>query len=228
MPILNPKPINLEQLQLAIPELCDMLQDDLQEQWLKIIENMIDDGSIDFQPKPLTKDQFLAAWKERGFVERSQFIAQLAPLFMSMGSKDINTMMRSLAATCILVRIDDAAIAVDLDDTEEVSACSIEISEFKRLLNWETREGYAIDIAVRNKISQRAQSGGRAKYKDHAKAKEFVQQEWMEHRLAYEGNKSAFARDYVRRVANEYSVKVTEKTLREVWLHTPVASNDAG
>jgi hypothetical protein len=99
MPILNPKPINLEQLQLAIPELCDMLQDDLQEQWLKIIENMIDDGSIDFQPKPLTKDQFLAAWKERGFVERSQFIAQLAPLFMSMGSKDINTMTQLLPLT---------------------------------------------------------------------------------------------------------------------------------
>lgn len=57
--------------------------------------------------------------------------------------------------------------------------------------------------------------------KQHAgrrEAKHFVVAEWETHRQAYNSNKSAFARDYVRRVLNEYNVRVTEKQLREVWL----------
>lgn len=75
---------------------------------------------------------------------------------------------------------------------------------------------------------KQASAGGYAKYKKHPTAKEFVQHEWLQHSEAYEGNKSAFARDYVRRVKNELDVTVTEKTLREVWLRTPVASKQAG
>ncbi|WP_454903342.1 hypothetical protein [Variovorax gossypii] len=49
-------------------------------------------------------------------------------------------------------------------------------------------------------------------------AKQFVTAEWQEHRSEYANNKSAFARDYVRRIKNEFDLKVTEKQLREVWL----------
>lgn len=49
-------------------------------------------------------------------------------------------------------------------------------------------------------------------------ARKFVKAEWAIHRVAYQGNKSAFARDYVRRVKNEFDLKITEKQLREVWL----------
>ncbi len=56
------------------------------------------------------------------------------------------------------------------------------------------------------------------KHAPHRKAKEFVRAEWGVHRSGYGDNKSAFARDYVRRVWNEMNVSVTEKQLREVWL----------
>lgn len=56
------------------------------------------------------------------------------------------------------------------------------------------------------------------KHAPHRKAREFVRAEWGLHRSNYDDNKSAFARDYVRRVWNEMSVSVTEKQLREVWL----------
>lgn len=52
----------------------------------------------------------------------------------------------------------------------------------------------------------------------HAKAKAFVQEEWTRYKGEYLGNKSAFTRDYVKRVLNELGVKVTEKQMREVWL----------
>lgn len=49
-------------------------------------------------------------------------------------------------------------------------------------------------------------------------AKAFVQREWEMHRAVYDNNKSAFARDYVKRVFNELDVNVTEKQMREIWL----------
>ena len=61
------------------------------------------------------------------------------------------------------------------------------------------------------------------------RARAFVLTEWKQHRSAYSGNKSAFARDYVRRIKHELGVSVTEKTIREVWLaDTPNAGKPAG
>ena len=57
--------------------------------------------------------------------------------------------------------------------------------------------------------------------KGHAKnhkARAFVESEWAKHRGEYSDNKSAFTRDYVKRVFNELDVSVTEKQMREVWL----------
>lgn len=69
---------------------------------------------------------------------------------------------------------------------------------------------------------------------NHA-AKSFVQSEWAKYENAYKGNKTAFARDYVPRVAQGFKdakgdpLKITEKQMREVWLaNTPSASKRAG
>lgn len=60
-------------------------------------------------------------------------------------------------------------------------------------------------------------------------ARDFVVREWTKNRQNYKNNKSDFARHYVRLVLNEFSVTVTEKQLREVWLKdTPAASKPAG
>ncbi len=61
------------------------------------------------------------------------------------------------------------------------------------------------------------------------KARDFVRTEWAMHKQAYQNNKTAFARDYSRRVKNEMETDVTEKTIREVWLtDTLPASKRAG
>ena len=78
-----------------------------------------------------------------------------------------------------------------------------------------------IDIVVSNTNSNKAL----IRHAPHRLAKSFVVEEWRLHRTAYENNKSAFSRDYVKRVLNEMDVHVTEKQMREVWLKdTPSAS----
>lgn len=49
-------------------------------------------------------------------------------------------------------------------------------------------------------------------------ARAWVIKEWKAHAASYGRNKSAFARDYARRVWNELQVKVTDRTIREDWL----------
>ena len=75
----------------------------------------------------------------------------------------------------------------------------------------------------------RARRAAMRKHGPTNQAKAFVTAEWARHRSAYNGNKSAFARDYVRRIHNEYHVSITEKQMREVWLKdTPPASKPDG
>lgn len=74
-----------------------------------------------------------------------------------------------------------------------------------------------------------ARKGAESKHAPHRAAREFVTREWVQHRAAYDGNKSAFSRDYVKRVLNEMKTKVTEKQMREVWLKdTPSAGIPSG
>lgn len=63
----------------------------------------------------------------------------------------------------------------------------------------------------------------------YAKAKTYIQSEWKAHCEEYKNNKSDFARTYSKLVLNQFGVKVTDKTIREVWLSdTPDAGIRAG
>jgi len=82
---------------------------------------------------------------------------------------------------------------------------------------------------AQEKISIRASKNAIKGHAIRNEAREFAKREWRAHSDSYDGNKSAFARYYVRRVKNEYNVDVTEKQMREVWLvDTPPASKPAG
>lgn len=63
-----------------------------------------------------------------------------------------------------------------------------------------------------------ARAGATKRHATNASARKFVETEWALHQTAYKNNKSAFARDYVRRLKNEFEVAITEKQMREVWL----------
>lgn len=87
-----------------------------------------------------------------------------------------------------------------------------------------TLPGY-VEFVRKNEAAFKAQM----RYVENEKARTFVQHEWATHRGAYNGNKSEFARIYVRRVANEFAVKISEKQMREIWLKdTRLASKPDG
>lgn len=67
--------------------------------------------------------------------------------------------------------------------------------------------------------------------KGHARTNEaraFVWEKWVAEKNDYDGNKTAFARDYVRIVANTFKTTsgapliITTKTICETWLKSPV------
>lgn len=79
------------------------------------------------------------------------------------------------------------------------------------------------------KASQLARNNATKRHAPGKIARDFVVKEWTRHSVEYSGKKSAFARDYAKRVFNEFQVRVTEKQLREVWLsNTPPAANRPG
>ena len=123
-------------------------------------------------------------------------------------------------------------------DSVERSMISYPRYKETSLLNMTHAMSQAIDLLSDKPISENlmqkqrsefARKGGLAKNLPKAKVKEFVINEWHLHKLEYKNNKSAFTRDYIRRVKNEFLVDVTDKTMREVWLtDTPAASKREG
>lgn len=83
--------------------------------------------------------------------------------------------------------------------------------------------------ALQAQISDRASKAAQKRHAKNDAARNFVISEWQRNCGAYDGNKTAFTRDYVRRVSNEFNAQVTEKTMREVWLkNTLSAGKQAG
>lgn len=79
----------------------------------------------------------------------------------------------------------------------------------------------AVYVAKSTAVKINAAAGGQAKQRRNQPAKEFILAEWAAHRDDYDNNKSEFARVYARLVLIDLGVKITEKTIRESWLHTP-------
>ena len=77
------------------------------------------------------------------------------------------------------------------------------------------RQGAALGRAL---LSDLAKELAQRRHKAGNDAKKWVQSEWEAHKADYNHNKSAFARDYVRRLRREREVDVKEKQLKEVWL----------
>lgn len=70
-----------------------------------------------------------------------------------------------------------------------------------------------------------ARSNASKAHEVNNKLKAFVQAEWQLHKDAFESNKSAFSRQYVRRLKKDYDYVVTEKQMREVWLKAPPSAS---
>lgn len=211
----------------AIPSLVADADSRLSADFLPKFVADLDAGLVAIQPTPMNGAQFLKAWSDFDTIERIGLFLQVADSARAALAEtpDFVPHIKAMAALGILVRIDDAAIAAWLDDVQGAMLCSADIERFRAHLEEPDRTLATIDVAVRMALANRASAGGKAKYETHNRAREFVAQEWATHRSAYGGNKSEFARHYVRRVFNEFGVSITEKTVREVWLaDTPTAS----
>ena len=184
-------------------------------------------GILAIEPVTLNATEFMSMWGGLDVAERVELFLQCigSALAAIRKAPEFVQFIKAFAAFATLARIDDARIAVGLGDFDEAMICSTEIERFRASLEAPDRATANMDIAVKMALSDRASSGGKAKYEKHNQAREFVVREWSEHRIAYGGNKSEFARHYVRRVLNEFGLNITEKTVREVWLtDTPPAS----
>ena len=71
---------------------------------------------------------------------------------------------------------------------------------------------------AKEKQRQIRREGGIAKHEEKARAKAFVLKEWALHKDAYEGNRTAFATDYISRIRHEMNIKVSIKTVSVNWL----------
>jgi hypothetical protein len=65
-------------------------------------------------------------------------------------------------------------------------------------------------------------------------ARNFIKNEWEKHKTSYNNNKSAFARSYVALIANQFKdakgdpLKITEDTIKEIWLKDPLSASKQG
>jgi hypothetical protein len=92
-----------------------------------------------------------------------------------------------------------------------------------------TRGGLAtelhLDEAGRTARSTVARKGADVRHADANEAKSWVQQQWKDHGERFKHNKTEFARHYVPLVKEQYSVEVSEKTIRETWLAPSAIEN---
>lgn len=73
-------------------------------------------------------------------------------------------------------------------------------------------------VSENNLKSTQAKQAANARYVKSRKLRMWVIAEWEKNKEGYTGNKSAFARDYVKRLKNEHDFNITERQLRESWL----------
>ena len=180
--------------------------------------------------KVLSNSQVISYWKDYDLPSRILIFLKMTAVdpMLVRESPEYGDFVRHLAAVAVLFRIDDAAKA-EIFDGRGLSECVADIEQIRPYLEPPAALFHAVDVAVKSALSEKSKKGGLAKYQKSNDARAFVVSEWGIHREAYNNNKSAFSRDYVRRLSFEFSVTVTEKTIREVWLvNTPSASKQAG
>ena len=162
------------------------------------------------------------AWRARVFLEILDNNA------MALEDPGLLQLVRGVAAICTIARIDDSALALFFDGNG-LDDAAIDVGFFHGRVKPPTALFSTISEAKRVALSDAATSKAAKLHAPRNNAKDWVRSEWIEKREAYGGNKSEFARHYARRIKNERSIDITEKTIRVVWLaDTPPAGKQAG
>lgn len=66
--------------------------------------------------------------------------------------------------------------------------------------------------------SKSAREAARALHEPHAKAKAYVRADWALHKEKFKGNRTAFAKNYVEVIQEEFQISVAQRTISADWL----------
>ena len=179
-------------------------------------------------PPPSVEDQAT----KKALVEAGE--QKITRLLMSTTTSDEAYMLaaKHLIRATIFKRLADAhKDALDhIQTTKEQTKYELRIQQ-EKTAHWRKKNALLPSLVRKDQ----ARRGALAKDKKASEVRRFVKSEWQLYKAQYNSNKSAFARDYAARLRNEFTdpkgepFKITEKTIREVWLrNTPDAGNQAG
>lgn len=204
----------------ALPLLSEFVCDFLAGGVYPVLKEAISAGKVDAQGMPPGTD-FQTMWKEYGLIERAKIFLELVEQHPpALTGDDLEWYVQHIAAVCVLISANDAAIAHCLDGSG-LDESAADVAWLHRHLTLQGHLSNLITKVKRKTLTERATDMATRRHADTNSARDWVRSEWHAYRDAYQGNKSAFARDYVRRVFNERGVQVTEKQMREVWLKDP-------
>ena len=218
--------VNIDELKEALSDIELQANEFLLSDFFPVLLDQVDAGhvALEFDPgrlEPLWREADMA-WRARIFLE---IIGNNA---MALEDPHLLQLVRGIAAICTIARIDDSALALFFDG-DGLDEAAMDVGFFHARVKPPTALLSMISQAKRVALSDAASFKAAKLHAPRNNAKNWVRSEWNEKREAYGGNKSEFARHYVRRIKNERSIDITEKTIREVWLaDTPSASKQAG
>lgn len=165
--------------------------------------------------------EFREVWKDYEMASKALvFLDLMQAVPLALHDPKTGDLPRKIAAIATLHRIDDCALG-SFDDGMGLDDAAADVERLRSSVIPSLATLAAINAAKRAAISERASEHAGKRHQKTNAARKWVMSEWQTHRSQYEDNKSAFTRDYVRRLRNEQDVVVTEKQLREVWLKDP-------
>lgn len=218
--------VNINELKAALSDIELQTNEFLCNDFFPTLVDQVDAGrvALDFDRGSLELH-----WREADMAWRARiFLEILENNAMALEDPGLLQLVRGIAAICTIARIDDSALALFFDGSG-LDEAAIDVGFFHGRVKLPTALFSTISQAKRVALSDAASSKAAKLHAPRNNAKNWVRSEWIEKHEAYGGNKSEFARHYARRIKNERSIEITEKTIREVWLaDTPAAGKQAG
>lgn len=148
-------------------------------------------------------DDFREIWKEYEFASKAMvFLDLIQAVPLVIHDPKAGQLPRRIAAIATLHRIDDCVLG-SLDDGIGLADAAADIERLRSSVVPSPATLAAISAAKQSAISERASEHAGKRHQKTNAARKWIVTEWQMYRLQYGGNKSAFARDYVRRLRNE-------------------------
>ncbi|MFM9901325.1 MAG: hypothetical protein ACKVOT_09940 [Polaromonas sp.] len=217
---------SIEELDEALPDLLRQAEEFLDTDFYPDLVKSFEDGVIGTN---VSIADFRAYWSDYRLPSKVMvFLDLIRSTPSDLQDDSFDKLPQRLAALAALMKIDDCVLA-SLDDGGQLDEDAVALERLRSFVSPPKSSNIGLKELKRIALSERGAELAHRRHRKTNDAREWVLSEWAAHASAYDGNKSAFSRDYVRRALNEFHIKITEKQMREVWLKgTPFASKPDG